>query len=204
MTNPKHTEMSPEECCFFLRKYSFGSLISDDLQISNVPFILSHDNLVETHLAINNPQLKSLDDHECLLTVLGPHAFISTDSYVSKPAVPTWNYASVDIRGRSRLMTAAELESSLDTMLKNFQPKLMDDKLSLPDDFKQKLMAGITGVTIDVTQIKGKLKLGQHRSIQDQLGVFEGLKCTSQSGYANFAREWLRKFRPSILDDAEY
>lgn len=193
--------MSPEECKFFLSRYSFGSLITSDLQISHVPFIFSGDNLIETHLASGNPQLEFLHDQTCLLSVLGPHAFISTEYYTAKPAVPTWNYASVSIRGKSRYLTSYELEVSLDRMLAQFQPKLLRDKQSLPDDFRQRLMCGIKGVSIEVTEIKGKLKLGQHRSRVDQFGVFEQLEQNAQQGYARFAQEWLRHFRPSILDD---
>ncbi|TDL50789.1 FMN-binding negative transcriptional regulator [Pantoea ananatis] len=199
MSDIKGTAMSPEECLFFLSQYSFGSLISHDLQISHIPFIFSGDNLIETHLASGNPQLKSLDEQTCLLTVLGPHAFISTEYYQASPAVPTWNYASVSIRGKSRYLTPGELEQSLDRMLAHYQPELLHNKQSLPDEFRQKLIPGITGIGIEITEMKGKLKLGQHRSQADQLSVFMKLEQNDQPGYVHFAQEWLSRFRPSIL-----
>ncbi|WJV55322.1 FMN-binding negative transcriptional regulator [Prodigiosinella aquatilis] len=200
MSDVKGTVMSPEECSFFLSQYSFGSLISHDLLISHIPFIFSEDNLIETHLASGNPQIESLHNQACLLTVMGPHAFISTEYYKAKPAVPTWNYASVSIRGISRCLTSDELEMSLDRLLARFQPQLKSDKQSFPDDFRQRLMSGIKGVGIEVTQISGILKLGHHRSLADQFGVFKQLEQNGQQGYARFAQQWLRHFRPSILD----
>lgn len=47
--------------------------------------------------------------------------------------------------------------------------------------------------------MKGKLKLGQHRSQAEKLSVFRKLEQNDQPGYVHFAREWLSRFRPSIL-----
>lgn len=46
MSDVNDTAMSPEECLFFLSQYSFGSLITHDLQISHITFIFSGDNLI--------------------------------------------------------------------------------------------------------------------------------------------------------------
>lgn len=202
MVNVKDTSMSPEECRYFLQHYAFGSLITADLQSSHIPFFFSAHGVIETHLARNNPQLAALDQQPCLLSVLGPHAFISTDHYLSAPAVPTWNYASVSVKGVSTIMTHEELGLSLDKMLAVFQPGLMHDKARLPDDYKHKLMHGITGIKIQVSDINGRLKLGQHRALAEQLNVFEQLR--QQGGayadYAQFAQSWLAQFRPMILN----
>lgn len=84
-------------------------------------------------------------------------------------------------------------------MLAHFQPELRHNKQSLPDDFRQKLIPGITGIGIEITEMKGKLKLGLHRSQADQLSVFRKLDQNDHPGYVYFAQEWLSNFRPSIL-----
>ncbi|MFC0139906.1 FMN-binding negative transcriptional regulator [Erwinia mallotivora] len=202
MNNHKNTIMSVEECSHFLRRYSFGSLITSDLQISHVPFVFRSDRVVEIHLASNNPQLLSLNKEECLLSILGPHAFISTQYYEAFPAVPTWNYASVSIRGISRMLEHEELVSSLEEMLNFYQPDLLHNDKYLPSDFREQLMKGITGIKIEIEEISGKLKLGQHRSLADQLKVFESLSANSNEDkiYSRFAHQWLSHFRPSVLD----
>ncbi len=201
-TNPKGKIMSGEECRYFIRQYSFATLITSDLKISHIPFILSDDDVIETHLDSTNKQLKSLENELCLLSILGPHALISTTNYVIKPAVPTWNYASVSIKGRGSLMSDEQLVTSLDKMLDYFQPDLKNDNVTLPDEFRAKLMQGITGVQIEVIEIQGKLKLGQERKIEDQLRIFEMFSGSSLGDmlYAQFARQWLERFRPIILN----
>ncbi|KTS27915.1 FMN-binding negative transcriptional regulator [Pantoea sp. BS_4] len=201
MLNVKDTSMTPEECRHFLTQHMFGTLVSSDLQISHIPFCFNGENVLETHLARNNPQRVALAQQPCLLSVLGPHAFISTDYYLASPAVPTWNYAAVSVKGISRLMTQAELGQSLDRMLAAFQPGLRQDKQRLPDDYQQKLMQGITGVRIEISHISGTLKLGQHRRPPEQLNVFQQLAAQggAYADYARFAQDWLSRFRPDVL-----
>ncbi|WP_193744481.1 FMN-binding negative transcriptional regulator [Dickeya oryzae] len=193
--------MSMEECRYFLSRYSFGTLITSDLALSHVPFIMPDEDTIETHLASGNHQVASLDNQPCLLSILGPHAFIATTNYITKPAVPTWNYASVSIKGKASLMSPKQLSDSLNQMLSHFQHDLVEDKITLPDEFREKLMQSIIGVRIDITEMRGKLKLGQHRCIEDQRKVFEKLsdKGADNLLYANFAQQWLERFRPDIL-----
>ncbi|MBY0345499.1 MAG: FMN-binding negative transcriptional regulator [Neisseriaceae bacterium] len=201
LPNPKSTDMTREECLFFLQKHAFGTLISSDLQISHVPFVLCSETHLDLHLAVNNPQLRALLNQPCVLSVLGPHAFISANYYVSKPAVPTWNYTAVQIKGVANVLSPDALEQSLNAMLAVFQPQLLNDPLTFPIEYKENLMRGIQGIRIDITEIKGKLKLGQHRSIDDQQQVFEHLSGGSETDalFSRFAQSWLQQFRPSVL-----
>lgn len=45
----------------------------------------------------------------------------------------------------------------------------------LPDDFRNKLLAGIVAFSVDIVKIEAKLKLGQHRTSEDKKGVEAGL-----------------------------
>ena len=52
----------------------------------------------------------------------------------------------------------------------------------MPDAYQQKLAAGIVGVKVTITELAGKLKLGQHRSAADQQGVFSALSANREPG----------------------
>jgi hypothetical protein len=45
------------------------------------------------------------------------------------------------------------------------------------------------------------LKLGQHRSVDDQQQVFQHLSSSSETDglFSRFAQSWLQQFRPSVL-----
>ena len=52
--------------------------------------------------------------------------------------------------------------------------------VKMPHPYQQKLAAGIVGVKVTITELSGKLKLGQHRSVADQQGVFAALSNSPQ------------------------
>lgn len=78
----------------FVEANAFGQLISnlDGRPFStHLPFWLSKDKThVFAHLAKQNPQLKSMDGQEVLITLEGSHDYISPSWYDSA-GVPTWN-----------------------------------------------------------------------------------------------------------------
>jgi predicted FMN-binding regulatory protein PaiB len=45
----------------------------------------------------------------------------------------------------------------------------------LPEEFRQRLLAGVVGFEMPMTRIEGKYKLGQNRSSADQAGMLAGL-----------------------------
>ena len=57
----------------------------------------------------------------------------------------------------------------------------------MPDEYQQKLRQAIVGFKIVIDEIQAKEKLGQHRSISDQQGVFNGLKCQPHADAAQLA-----------------
>jgi transcriptional regulator len=79
------------------------------LEASPLPFMIDRDQgplgRLVGHCARANPQCESLDDGtEVLVSFLGPHAYVSPGWYGTHPRAPTWLYASVQVRGTSRLV----------------------------------------------------------------------------------------------------
>lgn len=165
---------SYEEIQEFIKNYSFAAVISADLEASHLPLIFkSSEGEMGTlygHFARTNPHWKLVDSSEVLVIFSGPHSYISPTWYESKPAVPTWNYSAVHVRGIARLTDKNITLDALDETVKKYEPNL-----SIPEDFKSKLSNGIIGFKIEVSSIEGKEKLGQHRSKADQLGVVAAL-----------------------------
>ncbi|MDY7579961.1 FMN-binding negative transcriptional regulator [Herbaspirillum sp. RTI4] len=193
--NPIHDpQMTSEECLSFMQGVDFGSIFTPDLQVSHLPFLFKEDGkYAYAHFARANPQAAVIDGSACLMSFLGAHTYISTKYYVREQAVPTWNYAALTVKGVAHVQTHEELLASLDEMLERFQPSLLSDKVTLPDEYRNQLSKGIIGVKIDITQISGKAKFGQHRSMEDQQSVISHLLQGSEHDkqYATFVRDWL-------------
>ena len=64
----------------------------------------------------------------------------------------------------------------VDELISQYEPSILNDTSLLPGDYQAKLLRGIIGIKIKLDSIQAKEKLGQHKSIADQLGVVAGLK----------------------------
>jgi transcriptional regulator len=186
---PYFSEKRADVLADYIRQHSFGTLITADpgteLCGSHLPFLF-RDRGAEgrgtliAHVARPNDQWKSLrPDSEVLVIFQGPHAYVSPKWYVSKLAVPTWNYTAVHVYGRPRLLDdPAQVKQVLAHSVAMYEGaaagawRLTD----LPDDFVEKMSRGIVAFAIDVTRMEGKFKLNQNRSKEDRAGVVAALE----------------------------
>jgi len=163
-----------EEILDFLRANSFGQLISlveGKLYSSHIPFLLSDDILtVSCHIAKNNPQWEAIEDQEVLITFQGPHDYVSP-SWYGTPGVPTWNYQSVHIYGKPKLVTNTENLNCLVNKLTGIHESASEQPWK--PEFKESMLNAIIGIEINVTDIQCKYKLSQNRSEDDRLNVIK-------------------------------
>ncbi len=148
------------------------------------------------HLARANPQAAQLAAHAAsgrpVLTVFqGPHGYISPRWYKAPlAAVPTWNYLSVQARGRVRLLEdPAEFMQLLRTLSERFeagaaQPWQFD---ALAPNYRDSMMRAILGFEITLDELTGKAKLSQNRSAEDRAGVVAGLEAAGDTEAAGLA-----------------
>lgn len=165
----------------FIHEFGFGVIIStgDALSATHLPFILNKDEgeqgVLYAHCAKANTHWKNLEGQNVLVVFTGPHAYISPSWYNTKPAVPTWNYTAVHAYGIASLLNPQDTLKAIDQVVEKYEPRLLDDRDIVTDSIKHKMLAGIVGFKIELTQIQGQLKLGQNRSQEDQAGVYNAL-----------------------------
>ncbi|TMO55905.1 FMN-binding negative transcriptional regulator [Pseudoalteromonas phenolica] len=194
---PKNQKMSDAVAVQFIHDFGFGCLVSDDLVGSHLPFIFNEDsNTLLTHLAKANPHHKILDAKEVLIIFSGPHAYISPSWYEKGPAVPTWNYAAVHVKGRVKLLDGQETMSVVTQTVEKYEADLFNQVDIYNHEFNARLSRAIIGVEIEILSIEGKLKLGQHRSVNDQQGVFDGLY--SKDHESQMLAQYMKKINVGI------
>ena len=94
MYNPPHFEIiNQEEIFAFIEANAFGQLISSvegRLFSTHLPILVAADHSrLLGHMAKANPQWRDIDGQEVLITLPGPHDYISPSWYCSS-GVPTW------------------------------------------------------------------------------------------------------------------
>ena len=101
--------------------------------------------------------------------------------YATGPAVPTWNYAAVHVSGQATLLDDVQTFQAVQALVNQYEPALLNNEALMPADYQHKLATAIVGFKIEIQQIEGKLKLGQHKSVADQQGTVTGLQSSKHS-----------------------
>lgn len=163
----------------FIDEFGFGVIVSGSLTGTHLPFVLHRDEgrngVLYSHCAKANPHWKELDNQEVLIIFSGPHSYISPSWYAHSPAVPTWNYAAVHAYGTVSLLDNTQTLDAVEAVVNKYEPDLLVKKSIITDEYRDKMLLGIVGFKVELSHIEGKLKLGQLRKKEDQLGVYEAL-----------------------------
>ena len=155
-----------------IREHPFASLISLDNAgapyVTHLPLHLEEraDDLVLLgHCAKANPHWQYLQTRPAAtVTFMGPHAYLSPQVYPDLVRVPTWNYLAVHCTVQARLIEEAdEKDKLLKKLIGDHEPAYAQQWRALAPEFAQKMLSGIVGFELRVTDLQTKLKLNQHR-----------------------------------------
>ena len=194
MYQPPHfQETRPDVLHALIRAHPLGLLISNgpDGPVANaIPFLLDPpdpsradfppNGRLRAHLAKANPQWKLLADNPAspvLVVFQGADSYVTPSWYETKretgKVVPTWNYATVQVRGIVRAIEDQDWLARQITDLTAFQEGRRDAPWAVTDapaPFIQSQIKGIVGLEIDITAIHGKWKVSQNRPVADRAG----------------------------------
>ncbi|MTJ81171.1 MAG: FMN-binding negative transcriptional regulator [Telmatospirillum sp.] len=161
----------------FIHDHPFATLIcptQDEPWISHVPLVYENGQLFG-HLARANPMAKILGSADVQAIFHGPHAYVSPLWYGEGPAVPTWNYAVVHVRGPARLLNDEETVQILEHMASRYEAEGRWSLAAQPANFQASMVRAIVGFSIAALHIEGKFKLSQNRSPDDRRRVADRL-----------------------------
>jgi transcriptional regulator len=180
----------------FIQANGFATLVTfgkDGPWASHLPFLFDEEEgggRLRCHMARANEQWRHFESNsEVLCIFLGPHAYVSPSWYVAKVAVPTWNYAAVHVHGTAKLEDDAFLRKTIEDTTVKYESKMPSPwKMPIPEDYIASMMKAIVGFSIQVTKVEAKFKLGQNRSMEDQLSMLAGLEKSGSSEGAALAK----------------
>jgi transcriptional regulator len=181
-----------QEVLSFIRKYSFGTIITSVANLpvaTHLPFLIEEKDgqiIISSHFAKANPQALDVigntnliiftEPHAYLIIFTEPHAYISPKNYEKEAEVPTWNYIAVHAYGKARLLNGEQEHLDLlERTIKNYEAGYFSQWQNLPDVYKSKMIKGIVGFEIIVTDLQAKSKLSQNRSEVERDNIIHSL-----------------------------
>jgi transcriptional regulator len=162
-----------------------------------LPFLLetqkNNKGILYAHMAKANSQWRELEGKNVLVIFNGPHSYISPTWYTQAPAVPTWNYAAIHAYGVVALLDGLETLTVLDKSMAKYEPALLDQRDVVTPEYVERLSSAIIGFKIELTDVQGIQKLGQHKSTQDQYSVYSALSNSTGHDEKALANYMLRR-----------
>ena len=175
-------EENPEILFHLIEEYNFGILFSQHQErpeATHLPFLVHREKGPQgsliAHFAKANKHWKSFDESKEVLAVFqGPHTYISPAWYKNRAEVPTWNYATVHVIGKPKIVTDPGDLTEMVTELTHFHEKPEHSDWKLDEVPKKEFdtdLKAIVGLVIEITKIEGKFKFNQNKSTEDQQSV---------------------------------
>jgi transcriptional regulator len=134
------------------------------------------------HLARANRQWETAAaGAQALAILLGPDGYVSPSWYASKAedgrVVPTWNYVTVHAVGTPEFYDDADRLNELVSRLTDRHEKDRARPWGVTDAparFIEAHLRAIVGVSLPISRLQGKWKLGQNRSEADRASLLAG------------------------------
>jgi transcriptional regulator len=188
----------------FLQQNNFAILISTEKGVpvaTHLPleFVQTEngEQFLYGHVARANAQWRSFNPTVTVLAIFsGAHAYVSARWY-NHLNVPTWNYMTVHVYGKPRIIDDHEelhallkrLVDKHETVTNPQNPYTIE---SLPKNFLDKEMKGLVGFQIKIDKIEAKFKLSQNRHTEDYANVIAELRRSGDSHAQEVAAEMAR------------
>ncbi|HVL59129.1 MAG TPA: FMN-binding negative transcriptional regulator [Burkholderiaceae bacterium] len=173
----------PSELHAFIREHPFATLVST---LDGAPFATHLPLRLQSadggalqligHVARPNPHWRAFDGRSRSLAIFhGPHAYVSPAWYQTRPAVPTWNYATVHAYGPvSVIESPVEFAAEMDALLREYEQAPAIEGV-VTEEIKRRMLPGIVGLRMQVEKLEGKRKLSQNRPEADRQRVADRL-----------------------------
>lgn len=167
---------------------------AEGLVANHLPLLREGEGLLIGHIAKAN-RLHELvgDGAEALAIFRGEEAFVSPNWYPTKAAhhrhVPTWNYQVVHVAGRLRFQTDDKAKRKAVGLLTRKMEAEVNGAAGwrmadAPRDYLDTMLTAIVGLTLEITGIAAKTKVGQNREAVDYAALREKMTERGKPGLA--------------------
>ena len=203
MYTPKlYREEDPSRILEFLRQNEFAIVVAYDGTKPVASHLLvevfeeGEKLFVNGHMSKANPLWKVFErKNEVLVIFQGPHTYISPTWY-NHINVPTWNYQSVHVYGKPRLITDREESYGvLKRLVDRYETSGPYKMESLPPDFVEKEMRGVAAFQVEVTNIEASYKLSQNRDEESYRSIVSHLE-QREDDMSHAVAEAMKRGRP--------
>lgn len=174
-----------DEILEFMQENNFITLIGFDGEypvVTQVPVrTLSNGDSIKLtgHIMTKTDHFRAFEQNPNVMAVFtGAHAYISASVYEKPVSVSTWNYKTVQAKGKIRLMDPEETYQVVKELTDQYEnPETSPAAFNKMDEaYIQKHLKAITGFEVLVEQIDHVFKMSQNHSTKNQESIIANLE----------------------------
>jgi transcriptional regulator len=166
----------------FVDQASFATIIvihPGGAAMVHAPVVMAGADRLRFHLSRRNVAAVP-EPTRALVSVLGPHAYISPDWYGTEDQVPTWNYVAVELEGPLVRLPDEEMPTLLDALSARQEEQIPGKRLWTRDKMSagrfEAMCHAILPYEMEIASLRGTRKLGQNKSMAEIEGACAGLR----------------------------
>ena len=167
----------------FMQANTFALLIGmgEDYPVATqVPLSV---NIINGNLEIKGHLMKNTDHHKAflknnrvLVVFTGAHCYVSARWYNNPQTASTWNYMTVQVKGKIVFTDEAGTREAIETVTNYYEePESPAAYKNIPEEYIASLVKAITGFYIEVESMDHVFKLSQNKTADEQQNIVDAL-----------------------------
>ena len=180
---PYYTDPDPAFARRVMEENSFALLVVDGLNATHLPLVLNDAGEVEGHVARSNPIAHAMG-REALAVFSGPHGYVSATLYDDPGRqVPTWNYASVQLRGRLEALSDDDVVPHLARVAASYEGEGGWSVDAAPD-YVARLVGGIRAFRIREAELRAFRKMSANKTPAIRKRIIDAARAAGDTAFA--------------------
>lgn len=170
---PYFTEADKEVVLQFMKQNPFVTLITNNNGESfatQIPVLIDEDEngiTLRGHIMRKTDHSNAMEANpNVLILFTGPHCYVSSSWYAERNVGSTWNYMTVQVKGKANILDAAGTKQILTDLTNQYEHSQEHPELvaHMPPDYIDQMIKAIIGFQIIIEDIYPIYKLSQNRS----------------------------------------
>lgn len=195
---PDFTTNNQDEVLDFMQKNTFASLIGFDGEYpvaTQVPVktVIDGESIkLIGHIMSKTDHYNAFKQNPNVMAIFtGAHAYISASVYQNPQSASTWNYKTVQAKGKIKLLTPEETYQVIKDLTDQYEPPETSPAAfnKMGEDYIQKHLKAITGFEISVIHLDHVFKMSQNHSTINQESIISSIEQRNDALSQEVAKE---------------
>jgi len=196
------TENDNEAVIAFMKQHSFAVITAIGEQYpvaTQVPLFINVNEegkiILSGHIMRKTDHHKAFEKNEHVLVLFtGPHTYISASWYSNPQSASTWNYMTVQAKGKITLLDEAATYQAIKNITDHYEGQETAAAFNkMGDDYIAAMLKAIVAFSIEVETLENVFKLSQNKDEQNKKQIIAALQQRQDENSKMIAEEMIRR-----------